>query len=112
MPAISTQAFLKIQQRVKKLTVSEFCSKWIPLLYNVYPDDVRYRRACVQELARIAGEATTFKNIHSNWVLTDDKDGYPKYIRPLLEFADKQYSIMKTLGVLPQYKLEYDEKEE
>ncbi|MBN3946762.1 MAG: hypothetical protein HWQ38_09795 [Nostoc sp. NMS7] len=111
MQVISTQAFLKIQQRVKKLTVSEFCEKWIPLLYNVYPDDVRYRRACVQELAKIAGDATTYNNIYSNWVLADNEKGYPRYIRPLLEFADKQYSIMQTLNVLPQHRLEYDEKD-
>ena len=83
------------------LTVSEFCEKWIPFLYNVYPDDVKYRRACIQELARIAGDATTYNNIYSNWVLADDEKGYPRYIRPLLEFADKQYSIMQTLNAQP-----------
>jgi hypothetical protein len=106
MPVLTPSTFLSIIREAGKLTIEEFCEYWIPKLYNIYPDDRLYRRACTQELVRISDDKIKRKSIVKNWILFGEKAKYPDYIEPILTLADTKYKMMEVLKVLPKYTLD------
>ncbi|BAZ39440.1 hypothetical protein NIES4101_53930 [Calothrix sp. NIES-4101] len=102
MNVLTPEKFLKIKRQETTVNVSEFCEKWIPKIYGVQPGERGYRTACVSELAQIVGTLASFQSIYTNWNIKDDENGYPKYVKQMLDFADKEHTIAETLGLLPR----------
>ena len=50
---IDLQKERKASMRETRMTPSEYCKKWIPILYGCEPGEYGYRKACVMELVYI-----------------------------------------------------------
>ncbi|MEH2393853.1 MAG: hypothetical protein V7K21_20040 [Nostoc sp.] len=108
MPTLTPEAYRKIQQREGRLEPQEFCEKWIPKLYGVYPGEYLYRKACILEFLRLLPQVVEFQTIEKNWKWGTSRDSYPKYLASVLLLADQMYKVREALGVLPKYIVEPD----
>ena len=109
MPVLTPDSYRKIQSREGKLEPQEFCEKWIPKMYGVYPGEYLYRKACIQEFAKLLPEAVDHKTIERNWRWGTQNDYYPRYLPAVLLLADQMYKVREALDVLPRHTVEPDE---
>jgi hypothetical protein len=83
----------------------EFCSFWIPRIYDIQRDEPRYKEACIDLFCKEI-EGFNPENAYRNWRWQDSAKPYvPDYLPSLLKLLDQKYTILEKLGHLPKYKL-------
>ncbi len=82
------------------MKASQFCEKWIPILYGLYPTDRGYKAACIRELAQLT--KLTERTIKS-W--GDNLDNHPETVDQTLYWANIGYGVKHVLGFKPNQKI-------
>ncbi len=80
------------------MTPSDYCSKWVPILYNLNPGDRGYRAACNREISKVTGVSS---NTVSQW--GKDLENYHPLIEIILAYRDKLNNIQMAIGILPDF---------
>ncbi len=90
---------------IHSLGLEEFCQKWIPILYNVLPDDDTYRHCCVKLVTRITERSP--KTVE-NW--TYNPETVPRDVQKILGLVDAIWKIRQqtlnffsSLQIPPQF---------
>lgn len=82
------------------MSPSEFCEKWIPVLYNLSPSDRGYKAACIRELMQITGLAeVTIK------MWGADMGDYPNSVASTLKLANQLYAVKHAIGIRPNQEI-------
>ena len=79
------------------MSPSDFCQKWIPILYKIMPDERGYKAACIKELVSVTG--LTESTIKNSWGA--DMANYPKSVENTLYWANISYTVNHALGFRP-----------
>lgn len=82
------------------MSPSQFCEKWIPILYNISPDQRGYKAACIRELQAVTG--LTERTVKS-WGA--DMADYPDSVGNTLKFANMAYGIKHAIGIRPNQEI-------
>ncbi|GFE72028.1 hypothetical protein [Chroococcus sp. FPU101] len=78
----------------KRITVGEFCSRWVPIIYQISPEDRRYSAACLDLLERITQRKA--KTIYA-WMAGTIST--PRDIENLLGLCDYLFKIQQSLDL-------------
>jgi hypothetical protein len=74
---------------IKPVSLDEFCQRWVPVIYEVQPEDgLKYRRACVTLMAEIADKN---RKTVQNWLSYPHL--VPEHINKLLGALDRLWQI-------------------
>lgn len=98
----------KLQLLLSKITtvdIEEFFETWIPKVYGIYPDEYKYRKACIAELLELTCGIASEKTIQKRWNWwSKGTDAYyvPNYIKPILKLAHQKYVALDGYEILPR----------
>lgn len=98
VPTITRDMVLRDKSfSLNSMSPSDFCAKWIPILYGIMPDERGYKAACIKELTAVTG--LTESTIKNSWGA--NMANYPKSVENTLYWANIGYTVNHALGFRP-----------
>ncbi|BAY59287.1 hypothetical protein NIES2135_61640 (plasmid) [Leptolyngbya boryana NIES-2135] len=98
--ALISQQYQTIEAlRTQPMGGMDYCQKWVPTFYGVYPGESGFKSKCLAELSRVTG--TQPDTIRATWGTNFEKT--PSYAALLLRTTDLLNQVIVGIRLPPNF---------